>query len=288
MVLKIAEYLSLNDLITTFSFRILPLLPMKLPIVQPTSEFMRTMIQKINYERIISLRLKADNLISIMEYPSAFILSNIIILILDNLQDVNQINEMKTFFSNLTCLSLRYEGKVSFHRLGNILNQIQIPIQRFEIYCTSIACSHNRTELLFIRKINPTVETFVLNVAYTSLSLVNNCVQNYPKCVLRTITDFIKIMPNIQSVYLIINKGNVETLLDVGEWMGLAKICNKLEKITLKVITNMSKDTELVQKIQEMKNGLHVVRESIKGQVAVRPFFRPPYFLKRITYSESA
>jgi len=77
-------------------------------------------------------------------------------------------------------------------------------------------------------------------------------------------------MPNIRYVYLIIIKDNVETLLDVDEWMGLAKICNKLEKITLKVITNMSKDTELVQKIQEMKNGLHVVRESIRFEVKAK------------------
>jgi hypothetical protein len=243
---------------------------MKLPIVQPTDEFMRTMIQKINYERIISLRLKADNLRSIMEYRSAVIFSNIIILILDNLQDVNQINEVKTFISNLTCLSLRYEDEISFHRLGRIANRIQIPIKRFEIYCTSIACSHDRPELLFIKKHNPTIETFVLNVAHTSLSLVNNCVQNYAKCVLRTITDFIKIMSNIRYVYVIINKGNVETLLDVDEWMAVAKRCEQLEKITLKVIKNMSKDTQLAQKIQEMENGLHIIRESIKFEVKVK------------------
>jgi hypothetical protein len=76
-------------------------------------------------------------------------------------------------------------------------------------------------------------------------------------------------MSNIRYVYVIINKGNVKTLLDVDEWMAVAKRCEQLEKITLKVIRNMSKDTQLAQKIQEMENGLHIIRESIKFEVKI-------------------
>jgi len=61
-------------------------------------------------------------------------------------------------------------------------------------------------------------------------------------------------MSNIRSVSLIINKGNVETLLDVDEWMAFMKKCKQLEKITLEVIRNMLKETQLIQKIQEIEN----------------------------------
>ena len=93
----------------------------------------------------------------------------------------------------------------------------------------------------------------------------------YRKCVLRTITDFIKIMsPKIKYVRVIVNKGNIETLLDVNQWIDLVKMCTRLEKITLKVIRNMSPDKKFVQKIQEIDDSLHDIRQSIKFQVEVK------------------
>jgi hypothetical protein len=77
-------------------------------------------------------------------------------------------------------------------------------------------------------------------------------------------------MSNIRYVCVILNKGNVETLLDVNEWVSLVTFCNKLEKIKLKMITKPSKDTQIAQKIQDIENQLHTIRESIKFEVKVR------------------
>jgi hypothetical protein len=82
--------------------------------------------------------------------------------------------------------------------------------------------------------------------------------------------DFIKIMSNIRYIRIIINKGYAETLLDTNEWATLVTLCNKLEKITLKVITNMSIDTQLEEKIQVIDNKLHTIRPSIKFEVKVK------------------
>lgn len=117
---------------------------------------------------------------------------------------------------------------------------------------------------------NTTIESLMLHVSDISMSSISNCVQGYNKCILRTLTDFIKIMSNIRYVRVIIENGNVETLLDIDEWKSLAKMRNQLDKITLKAIRNMSYDTQLEEKIQEVKNGLHDIREFIQFEVNTR------------------
>jgi hypothetical protein len=270
IVLEIAKYLPLNDLVTAFTFHVLPLLRMKLSIAEPSDEFMRTMIQKISCERISSLRLKADNLDSTMAFPFARILGNIKFLVLDNPQYMNQVNEAKRYFSSLTCLSLRFDNEVDFHSLDRIFNQIPISIKRFEIHGASVVCSHHHTELLYGRNINSMIESFVLSVVHTPTLLINNCVQGHNKCVLRSIIDFIKMIPNIRYVRVIINQGHIETLLDGNEWMSLVEKCKQLDKITLKVLRNMSQNVQLEQKIQDIKNSLHNTRQSIKFEIKTK------------------
>ncbi|CAF1127430.1 unnamed protein product [Rotaria sordida] len=120
IILEITKYLSLNDAVTIFSIDILHLLrkyKVRLPIVEPSDRFMKTMIKNIDNEQIVSLHLKENQLRSTIELASASIFTNIISVTLINLQHVNQINEFQTCFPNLICLSLCYNNEIDFHRL---------------------------------------------------------------------------------------------------------------------------------------------------------------------------
>jgi hypothetical protein len=75
---------------------------------------------------------------------------------------------------------------------------------------------------------------------------------------------------NIRYIRVIINQGHVETLLDGNEWMSLVENCKQLDKITLKVLRNMSQDVQLEQKIQDIKNSLHSTRQSIKFEIKTK------------------
>lgn len=262
-------------MINTFSIAILPLLwkyNIQLPIVQPSDEFMKKIIKKINHEQIISLRIKADHFKRTMELANSDTFTNIKSLTFDNLQKLMQIYGIRKYFPRPTSLSLHYTGEIDFHKVCKIFNLIPDSVQRLKIHCGSINCSHDYLKLLFtgIDNFNTIIKYFTLHVGHTSWSLVNHCVQGHKKCILRTITDFIRIMFNIQHVCVIVNKGNVETWLDVNEWTGLVDKCRQLEKITLKVIRNVSNGTQLIEKIQEIEDSLHNKRDSIKFQVKVK------------------
>ncbi|CAF1415231.1 unnamed protein product, partial [Rotaria sordida] len=187
IILEITKYLSLNDAVTIFSIDILHLLrkyKVRLPIVEPSDRFMKTMIKNIDNEQIVSLHLKENQLRSTIELASASIFTNIISVTLINLQHVNQINEFQTCFPNLICLSLYYNNEIDFHRLCKIFNHIQNPIKRFEIHCDYILCSHRHTSHFFskINNLKFTIEYFLLDMTHGSMTWINNCSQYHKTC----------------------------------------------------------------------------------------------------------
>ncbi len=244
------------------SIAILPVLrtyKIKLPIIEPSDKFMKTIISKIEHEQIISLSIKANQFERAMQLASSNTFTNVKSLTLENFQKPMEIYDIKRYIPSPTCLSVRYDQQADFHNICKIFNLIPYSIKLLQIYCDFIRCSHHRIDLLFARvdNFNFSVESFVLNVDHTSKSIVNMCAQYHTKCVLRTITDFIQIMSNIRYVRIIVKtKGNPDTLLDVNEWMNLVNMCKQLKKITLQVI-NKPEDTQLQQKIEEIKNALN-------------------------------
>jgi hypothetical protein len=97
-----------------------------------------------------------------------------------------------------------------------------------------------------------TVEYFLFDVGHFSLISTNNCFRYYKSCSLRTIIDLIKKMLNIRHVHLIINKYDIEKLLDIDEWKILVYECFQLKKVTLKVWGNMFQDEQLIKKALEI------------------------------------
>ncbi|CAF2936189.1 unnamed protein product, partial [Rotaria sp. Silwood2] len=272
VVLKIVKYLSLNDVITIFSNDILPLLQkykITLPIVEPTNRFMQTMIENINRDQIVSLRLKGNQIRSIMELTSPSILHNVRVVTLLNLQHVNHLNEFKIRLPNLAGLFLRYDKEVDFHSICKVFNYIEQPMQRFKIHCGYLRCPHRHTSIILkkIKNLNETVEYFLLHVTHASMGFLKNCAQYYTTCFLMAITDFIKIMRKVRYVDLIVSSINVDRLLDIKEWTSLVTTCHQLEKITIKVLRNTSQDTQLTENIERIQQELFNVRQNIEFQM---------------------
>ncbi|CAF5169485.1 unnamed protein product, partial [Rotaria sp. Silwood1] len=76
---------------------------------------MQTMIENINRDQIVSLRLKGNQIRSIMELTSPSIFHNVRVVTLLNLQHVNHLNDFKIRLPNLAGPFLRYDSKVDFH-----------------------------------------------------------------------------------------------------------------------------------------------------------------------------
>jgi hypothetical protein len=258
-----------------FSVDILSLLSeykVQLHIVEPSDEFMNTMILQIHQERINYLRLKADHFQQTMQLATLDTFNNVKSLTIDNFQKPIQIYNIKTYFPNLIYLSLLYNEETYFHSTCKILNLIPASIKRLKLHCISIHCSHYRPDFFFttIDNRNINIESLVLYMDRTSKSIISRCAQLYNKCLLKTITDFIRVISRIQYIRIIINEGKVDTLLDVDEWLKVVKECRQLNKISIKVLKNISQGTQYVSKIQEIQDGLHNIRESITFQVTVR------------------
>ena len=265
------EYLTLNDIVNSFSFGILPLLwtyKEKLRVVQPSEIFMNGIIQEIDHKNIVSLRLNAIDLRLIMELESSVIFKHIESLTLTDSAAVNSLINLQEYFPNLQRLCLHYNNKIDSRKLCRIFNQIQIPLKRLEVHGDFVQCSHHRTYPIFTKlsKFNNTVQSFLLHVK----NLVNTCEQGYDTCFVRTMMDFIETMLSIRDVCFVINEGNMASLLDVNRWQRLIKTCPQLNKVILKVIKNTSQDIELEQKILGSENELNNIRENFKFRVRVK------------------
>ncbi len=247
----------------------------KLPVIRPSEEFINTINQSNNQDKILSLRLEANQFQQTMKFASSNTFTNVTSLTVINLQEIKEICEIRTYFSRIIYLSLHYDGEIDFHKISKIFDLIPRSIKRFYIHCNSIQCSHYRQDYVFakIKNFNTTMESFVLHVNdvnhvnQISRSIINMCTQLFPKCPLRTIVDFIRIMSDIQDVRIILNEGSIDNFLDVPEWIVLMEMCLQLKKINLKGKKTIPYDVQLAE---EMKDEFHNKRRSMELEIQVK------------------
>lgn len=226
---------------------------------------------KIRNEYINSLYLDANQYKEIMALASLDKFKNVEWFTLHNLEKLSQISDMKRCFPNLINFRTLFDNNVDFHRLCKIFNLMPNSIQRFEVHCGSISCSHDQLSLLFMKTdFNTSIKSVKFNIGYVSSSLMNNCKQYFPKCILKTIADFVKIMPKIENITIIVHKGNVRTFLDLNIWNDLVNYCNELKNITLKMMESTFEDKKLLEKTQQIKDVLENIRPTIQFQVKVK------------------
>ena len=273
LVLAISEYLSLNDAVATFSPSVLRVLwnyHIRLPVVDPSKEFFNVMSETNNLDKIVDLHLPANHFSQTTKLMSTNTFDHVRSLHIHHLEGLRDIQTIKQYFVYLISLTLSYT-KLDFQRLYPIFEVLPTLVRDFIIHCDSIACSHYCSDIIFVKltNLNTTVENFVLHINHTSRSLINKCFQRYEKCILRTITDFIKIMSNIRNIR-IVTKGSIEPLLDFIEWTTSMDMCRRVETIQIRGRNIILQDKQLHRNIQEIIDQLHETRESIRFNVQIQ------------------
>ncbi len=74
-------------------------------------------------------------------------------------------------------------------------------------------------------------------------------------------------MLNIRYVQLIINKYDIEQLLDVNAWKILINKSFQLKKISFQVMGNTFQNEKLIKKALEIQMELRLIRQTIKFQI---------------------
>jgi hypothetical protein len=269
IIVEIAKYLSLNDAISAFSIDILRLLDnseLNFQLSNPSIPFIKMILKYFKVKQIVSLQLNAID--EMWSERNLSIFQNVISITLLNLPYDNEILYLEKYFPNLTCLSLWYDNEINFNKFKNLFSQLWQRIKRFEIHCAGTICIHSNTDLLNKWSMkNSNIEYFFFNVGDLSLISANNCFRYYTSCFLASTIDFIKKMTSIRYVYLIINKYNVEQLLNIYEWKTLINECLQLNKITLEVLGNTFYNEQLKEKGRNIQTQLRTIRQTIKFQI---------------------
>jgi hypothetical protein len=222
-------------------------------------------LRQLKREQIVSLQLNA---LQVWPERDLIIFRNVISMTLLNLPYDNLISRYDEYFPNLTCLSLCYDNEVNLNSFGPIFKQLWQRIKRFEIHCAGTLCTHYDTNQLnkFYTLVNY-VEYFLFDVGHFPLISMNNCFRYYKSCFLITTIDFIKKLINIQYIHLIINKYDIEQLLDIDQWKTLVNECLQLKQVTLQVLGNTFQNEQLMQKVLNIQTEMNNIRQTIKFQI---------------------
>ena len=274
MVLAISEYLSLNDAVATFSPGVLPLLwnyNLKLPAVHPSNEFLNVMNKTNNLDKIIGVRVNADQLTEVLNITVSDKFNSMPALPFNDDEHLPQISLMDKEFSNLTYLSVLYEGETRFDKLYQIFHIIPHAVKYLKIHCRSIQCSYCSLKILDSRQIisNQTVDSFVFHFNVTSQSLTKECCPHCPKCLLTTIIELIKLMPNVRNVR-VFNEENIEMLLDLEEWVNLMNSCQRLNTIKLQRSDCSSLQLERMTHVDNRREKLHEKRLAMSFESQIK------------------
>ena len=192
-------------------------------------------------------------------------------LIIEELYDNLQIPDLKNHFPSLISCTFHFNDEINIRRLCRLPNLLPKTLERFQIRCSTLSCSHDRFKYLYMESTfpNQNIQIFVLHLFEFSQSNHDSCFQMLDKCQLRTILDFIRIMIYIQRIQLIIYEDNLDVLLDVCQWIQLVEYCQRLNRITIKVKAKNTCDLSIVNRIQhELKS----VRNQINFQVKTNHF----------------
>ena len=270
LVLAISEYLSLNDAVATFSLHVLPLIwkyGKQLPVTAPSGEFLIRMSNSNNLDKITHLHLQVDQLTS--DSRDSFAHEEILPFTQNHNLMVLSLKE--PYFFNLTCLSLSYEGQMTFNKLCWIFTKIPHFIKHFRLKCDSMECFDCVLKTIRLPDIpsNDTITTFVFHLNSISQSSLNDYCEESDKCLLNVLIQLISMMPLIRSIRLFI-KEHIERLLHAVEWISLLDRCRRLDVIKLRGNSTIRSEMEFLEKIQDITDQLQQIRPSINFQVQVK------------------
>lgn len=242
----------MNDAIKAFSSRIL------IHLNQSDEKFHLTELcdiplGRIKPEQIVSLTTDANqsSLKMISEYTEQ--LKEILSLTLIDLQMLESISQYGFYFSKLIRLSLRYNNEIGLNIMRNIFRYFPRTIRRFEIHCTRVLCPHYELEQqsLDTSTFNYDVKYFLLDLDQFPLISSDECYQQHETCFLMTMVEFVRCMPWLHVLHLIVNPYDLEKLMDMDQWENLFLYCYFLRKVKVEILGNVD---DCQGKIIEWKN----------------------------------
>ena len=236
-------------------------------MISPPNEFLRRMTQTNNLDKITRLYLQVDQLIP---HPTVTFADEQMIPLVAN-RKLTRIYLKDKYFSNLTCLSLSYEGQMTLNKLCWIFKKIPNFIKHFRLKCDSMECFNYVLKTIRIQDIpsNGTIETFVFHLNSISPSSLNNYCHESDKCPLNALIELIAMMPLIRSIRLFI-KEHIERLLHAVEWISLLDRCRRLDVIKLRGNSTVGSEMEFLEKVQHITDQLKQIRPSMNFQVQVK------------------
>ncbi|CAF0958338.1 unnamed protein product [Adineta steineri] len=268
IILQIVKYLSLNDAISAFSTDILCLLDnsqLNFQLTNPSISTIKIILQNFQAKQIVSLQLTT---IKKWLEKHLNIFQNVISITLLNQPHKNEIIYLNKYFPSLTCLSFCYDDEIDLNEFNQIFHQFSHQTKRLEINCAGILCRHYDTTFLTKSYLeNSTVQYCLIDVRYFPLISSDQCSMSHSSCFLKSIIDFIKRMTCIQHVHLVINKNDIEQLLNINDWTALLNRYSQLKKITIEVLGNTFQNEQLEEQAMYIQNELRNTRETVKFQI---------------------
>ena len=245
----------------TFSPGVLALLwkyNRKLPVIHPSKEFVESMIETNNLDKILDLRIQANQHKASLNYSSTNSFNHLTFTDID-------------FIDTLTSLTVFYHEKIDLLQCSEILVRSPSSIKHFSIHCDAIKCVYCSLKILDIpvTQINQTIETFALHLNDRSQSPAEICCPEFVKCLLTIILHFIKsYMANIRHIRIFQN-GSIQMLLDPLEWTELINKCPRLDTIKLRGKDETFLEMNSHENVQRVREVLCSIRETINFNVQV-------------------
>ncbi|UJR07055.1 hypothetical protein I4U23_011343 [Adineta vaga] len=271
IILEIAEYLSISDVITTFSIDILTLLNhkhFKMKLLNPYDRLTKIILPKIQIEQITSLQINANGLHSENELAVLSNFPKIRSISVHNLVYSVGISQYAKYLPSLTRICLYYDDKANYYELIRKLIHFPQRIKQCEIHCSGTFYNYNPTkDIGYPSDITTSLEYFLLNISqYPSTSLQNSS-QDYKSWFRISIHSFIQKMPRIQHFHIICNKYNIEYVLGDDLWK--SPLCSRLQlkKLTLEIAKSAYENQQwLIKKVMEIQLILYKIQKTIKFQ----------------------
>lgn len=272
LVLEIAQYLSLNDAISTFSIDILSLLNYphsKFHLSNPCDPFITKILPKIGTKKIVSLQFNPSRLLSKSQLSFLSHFTEVRSVTIHNSPESNAIHEYIQCFPKLICLCLHYDKKGNYSELKGMLHQCEHQIKRLEIHHPGISytCSDKKRSENEDRT-TTNVQCFLLDISHKHLIPTNDCGWHQQSDFIMPLSEFMKKMSHVQYIHVIMNKNDIEPFLDDDPWKRIVNICSGLKKIRLQVLRSTAQDEQFLRrKILEIQTILRNIRQIIKFQI---------------------
>ena len=256
VVIEIARYLSLHDIVNAFSMSILPLLRqahIKVHLVNPPKLFLETIRTHLDPSQITSLRFDADLLTWARNFSLFQVFDRLISLAVVNGSELCLTGYLLDQLPNVQSLSLWFDGGFNFDGLRSVRSLPSSSITRLHIRCEDYIWIHsprNCRRMRYQHPPNPKITSFIFDSPQYRLPDGNGYRRRNSPEVFILPMEFLQSLINVQHVRYRTNRFRIETLLEIEHWKKLLDKCTHLERVTIQVMDPLE-FTEQVRGIEE-------------------------------------